>query len=302
MDIDDRFRGISVFMQTANAGSFTLAAERMGLTTSAVGKSIARLEVRLGTRLFHRSTRHLSLTDDGKGFLDSCLRASAELEAGRAALDSRKIAPVGRLRVDLPTVFGRQFVMPVLFDLTNRFSELELEVRFNNRMVNLIDEGVDLAIRIGELEDSSNLVARWLGQHKLVVCGSADYLRMHGIPASPDDLASHRCIAHGRGDITTPWFFARSDGSKDKYRVRGHLQFGNVDVIADAVRMERGLGQLPTWLVNDELASGTLVSVLDEYSTEGVPIHAVWPKVRHTMPKVRVVVDELVRHFAATMP
>lgn len=302
MDIDDRFRGISVFMHTAHAGSFTLAAERMGLTKSAVGKSIARLEKRLSVRLFHRTTRRLSLTREGEDFLDSCVRASKELEAARAALDSRKIAPSGRLRIDLPTVFGRQYVMPVLFDLTTRFPKLELEVTFNNRIVNPVDAGVDLAIRIGELEDSSFLSARLLGRHKPVVCCSAKYLLTHSVPACPDDLASHLCITQGRGDIATPWAFMSSGGSQEKRRVRGHLQFSNVDAIADAVRMERGLAQLPTWLIADELASGELVSVLDDYATDGVPIHAIWPRVLHPTPKIRVVVDELVRQFAATMP
>lgn len=167
----DNLGGITAFVTTAQQGSFTAAAEQLGLTKSAVGKSVSRLEARLGLTLFQRSTRRLSLTPDGEAFLSRCQQAIDILEQAEAELTSHVIHPSGRLRVDLPSAFGRQRVLPLLLAITQRYPELSLTVTFSERFVDLIEEGIDLVVRIGELADSSGLVARRLTTQKLVICG-----------------------------------------------------------------------------------------------------------------------------------
>ena len=302
MTTTERFNGIRAFVQAADAGSFTLAGERLGLSKSAVGKSIAQLEERLGVRLFRRTTRSLSLTDEGQVYYESCVRALTELKDAEALLASRGQAPSGRLRIDLPVVFGRRCVVPVLLGLASRYPELRLDVSFNNRRVDPIEEGFDLVVRIGHLEDSAGLVARRIGVQTMVVCGAPSYLQSRGRPNVVDDLSSHDCIIYNRSGRSNPWLFGGPDGDVRPHLVQGRFQFGSGDVIADAVLSGFGLAQLPTWLISEHLKSGDLEAVLTESSCEGWPIHALWPQVRHLAPKVRVVVDELVNRFVPVPP
>lgn len=299
---NSRLNGIRTFVQAAEAGSFTLAAEWLGLSKSAVGKSVAALEEALRVRLFHRTTRSLSLTTDGRFFYDSCVRALAELEAAETALASRRHAPSGRLRIELPVVFGRQCVMPLLLDISQRYPELSFDVSFSNRRVDLSDEGIDLVVRIGHLDDSTGLTARRLGVQTMVVCGAPSYFQARGRPTSLDDLAAHDCINYIYGGRPNPWLFLGKDNEMHAKNVRGRFGFGSGDVIADATRAGHCLAQLPTWLVADDLKSGRLEAVLTEFSADGFPIHALWPQVRHMAPKVRVVVDELVSRFLPVPP
>lgn len=201
----DHLGGITAFVATAQQGSFTAAAEKLGLTKSAIGKSVSRLENRLGLKLFQRSTRRLSLTPDGERFLASCQSAIDILEQAEAELTSHTCQPSGRLRVDLPAAFGRQRILPILLDITRRYPELALTVTFSERFVDLIDEGIDLVVRIGELSDSSGLVARRLTTQKLVICASPDYLFNHGEPVSIDDLNHHQCVVGFRRNQPVSW-------------------------------------------------------------------------------------------------
>ena len=210
--MSDRLNGISAFVEAAEAGSFALAAERMRLTRSAVGKSIARLEQRLGVRLFHRTTRSQSLTEDGQAYYERCVRALAELDAGAMALDSGKGEPIGRLRVSVPVLSGRHCVAPVLLALGRQYPRLAIEISFSDHVVDLVEEGYDLAVRIGNLPDSSTLVARRLGTQRMVICAAPSYLAEHGKPATVDELPEHAAIAYGRSGRIEPWRISNDAG------------------------------------------------------------------------------------------
>ena len=186
--MDDRFAGIREFVTTVDRGSFTAAAETLGVTGSAVGKSISRLEVRLGVQLLHRTTRRIDLTTAGETFLLTCRRILEDLDQTEAFLSTGHEQPIGRLRVDLPTTFGRRHIVPVLLSLTERYPRLVLAVTLQDRAVDVVGEGVDLAVRIGALDAYPDLVARKLGEQKLVICGAPAYLARRGEPLRRDDL------------------------------------------------------------------------------------------------------------------
>lgn len=297
-----RFEGIAAFVETAEAGSFTAAAQRLGLTRSAVGKSIARLEARLGTRLFHRTTRSLSLTDEGVRFRESCLRALAELDGAEASLAERSGEPAGRLRIEIPVLFGRQWILPLLLDLSARHPRLELDIGFSNRVADLTAEGIDLGVRIGELDDASGLVARRLGTQTTQLCAAPAYLERAGRPWTIDDLASHACIFERRRGGQSGWRLTDREGATRVVAVSSRLSLDRSDAVADAVVAGHGIGCLPGWLVGQALRAGTLETVLPDISSDALPIHALWPAQRPLPLKLRVVVDALVERFLPVAP
>jgi DNA-binding transcriptional LysR family regulator len=291
----DHLGGITAFVTTAQQGSFTAAAERLGLTKSAVGKSVGRLEARLGLKLFLRSTRRLSLTPDGERFLISCQNAMDILEQAEAELTSHICQPSGRLRVDLPAAFGRQRILPILLQITRRYPELALTVTFSERFVDLIEEGIDLVIRIGELADSSGLVARRLTTQKLVICASPDYLLYGGEPVSSEELSQHQCVVGFRRNQPLSWLLKENDGQISRYTPPPTHEFADGDAMLSATLAGCGLSQLPLWLVGKYLESGELKEVLVGHSGGEMPISALWPKNRQLLPKIRYVVDTLIK-------
>ncbi|OFC70992.1 LysR family transcriptional regulator [Alteromonas confluentis] len=290
---------ITAFVTTAKSGSFTAAGELLGLTKSAVGKSVARLEEHLGITLFHRTTRRLSLTPEGERYFESCQNALDILQHAEQELTSRIARPSGRLRVDLPAAFGRKRLLPVLLEIARRYPELTLTLSFSERFVDLIDEGIDLVVRIGELDDSSTLVARKLTTQKLVVVASKSYLNYHGIPETPDELSHHRTVVGFRRNQPVSWLLKNTAGVLSRITPPATHEFADGDAMLTAVLNDAGLSQLPLWLVGEHIASGELVTVLDNYAGGEMPINALWPKSRQLLPKIRYVVDELVARAAA---
>ena len=290
----ERFSGVLAFVQAAEAGSFALAAQRMGLSRSAVGKSIARLEERLGTRLFLRTTRQQSLTDDGQAFYERCVRALSELEAAEAALDSGRRAPTGRLRVSAPVMFGRHCAAPLLWELARQHPGLEVEVSFSDRVMDLIEDGYDLAVRVAPLADHAGLTARKLGVQEMVVCASPAYLKKHGRPSTLEDLEGHEAVVYGRNGVGKPWVFPDGAGGEKRVSVPSRLRFDDVETLADAATQGAGLAWLPCWLVAERVRAGELVVVLEKERRYGNEIFAVWPQNKHLPSKVRAAVDLLV--------
>lgn len=295
MRTTDNLGGITAFVTTAQLGSFTAAAERLGLTKSAVGKSVGRLEARLGLKLLHRSTRRLSLTPDGETFLARCQQAIDILAQAEAELTSHVVEPSGRLRVDLPSAFGRQRILPVLLSIVSQYPALTLTVTFSERFVDLIEEGIDLVVRIGELADSSGLVARRLTTQKLVVCAAPDYLQRHGEPSIPDDISEHHCVIGFRRHQPIYWLFKESSGQTVRLAPPATFEFADGDAMLAATLAGCGLSQLPRWLVREYLQRGELVEVLTENAGGEMPISVIWPQNRQPLPKVRYVIDELIR-------
>jgi DNA-binding transcriptional LysR family regulator len=294
MNQENRFDGIVEFAETARVGSFTAAATTLGITASAVGKSVTRLEARLGTKLIHRTTRSLTLTNDGERFLASCLHVLEELDGAESSLATGRSIPVGRVRIDLPGAFGRQHVLPVLIDLSARHPRLDLSVMFSERTVDIVAEGTDLAVRIGELRDDAGLAARRLGTQRLLICASPSYLAQQGEPHEPEELMQCDCITGWRGAQPTRWLMRTIDGRNAAQQVHVRHEFSDGEAMVEAVLAGCGLCQLPTWLIADHLKSGALVPVLAKYAGGEMPIHAVWAQSRYIQPKLRVLIDALV--------
>lgn len=292
--MSDRLNGIGAFVEAADAGSFALAAERLHLSRSAVGKSIARLEQRLGVKLFHRTTRSQSLTEDGQAYYERCVRALAELEAGTAVLNSGKREPIGRLRVSVPVLFGRHCVVPVLLALGRQHPQLAIEISFNDHVVDLVDEGYDLAVRIGSVPDSGTLVARPLGVQRMVVCAAPSYLASHGAPASVDDLSEHTAIVYGRSGRVFPWHLRDDAGREFSPPINPRLVFDDLQAITDAALAGAGIAWLPCWLMAKHARSGELELLLYGENVLAREIYAVWPQSHYLPLKTRMAIDALV--------
>lgn len=291
----ERFNGIRAFVQAVEAGSFSAAARQLGLSSSSVGKAVARLEQRLDARLFHRTTRSLSLTDEGLAFHDSCLRALGELDRAESALTQRRAVPSGRLRIALPVLYGRDRVMPVLLRLAASYPALSIDAVFSNRPVDFAEDAVDLAVRIGDLDDSATLAARRLGTQHQWVCAAPAYLARCGTPVAPEDLARHDCIGMLRDDRAEPWRFTPKAAGKAGHHVKiaARLRLSALEAVTAAAKAGMGLAQLPAWLVEDAVAAGELTRVLIEYEPDGLPVHAVWPATRQMTARLRAVIDAL---------
>ena len=290
----DSFQGVLTFVMAARSNSFTEAAGRLGISKSAVGKSIARLEERLGVQLFHRSTRRISLTADGDAYFIACSNALEEIGAAESGLGPGTREPSGRLRVDIPVAFGRRVVAPLLFEIADKYPALQLNMTFSDHLVDPIEEGIDLLVRFGELKDTSGLVARRLARQRWAICAAPSYLERFGVPDTLEDLNRHHCIVgHRRGQ---PLSWRVREGQKSvRYSPPTIHQIGDGEAMILAAVAGIGLCQMPRCLFKDDIDAGRLVEVLGGYEPEPVEVHAVWPKVSHLRPKVRYVVDELVR-------
>ncbi|MGP8308453.1 LysR family transcriptional regulator [Vibrio sp. YIC-376] len=290
---ETQFSGVVEYVETLKTGSFTAAGERLGLTGSAVGKSVTRLEQKLGTTLLHRTTRSLTPTPEGQRFFDGWVAILDEIESLESGVVAGSSQISGRLNIHLPAAFGRRHVMPVLSRLATQYPSLDMSVNFTERRINLIDEGVDLVVRIGTLEDDADLIARKLGSQRLVVCASPDYIERRGAPQLPAELTEHDCIIGSRRSSQPAWLFRQPNGESFSQVIRGRYDFSDGDAMIDATLNGMGLSQLPTWLVNEHLATGALVTVLDQWAGAEMPIHAVWPRSRYLKPRQRVVIDAL---------
>jgi len=301
----DRLDGIDVFVAAAEATSFAQAGQRLHLSRSAVGKSIARLEDRLGVRLFHRTTRQQSLTPEGATFYERCARVISELEVAEAEIQHGRSEPRGRLRVSVPVIFGRRIVAPILSKLTDRHPELDVHISFTDRLADLVEEGLDLAVRIGPLADSTTLAARRLGTITMAIGAAPAYIERYGRPETIDELEQHAGIAYERagtdGLTRTGWLVRDGGGEVREVTPRSRLRFDDVEAIADAAAQGLGIAYLPCWILNPYLESGALKLVMDGRSARTSEVHALWPKNRHLPSKTRVAVDALVGELPAAI-
>ncbi|AHG19571.1 LysR family transcriptional regulator [Chania multitudinisentens RB-25] len=297
----DRLSGISVFVTVVEAGSFALAANRLHLSRSAVGKTIARLEQRLGVRLFHRTTRSLNLTDDGVLFYERCLRALVEIRTAEALLENGKQQVSGRLRVSMPVLFGRLCIAPVLTTLAREHPGLELDLSFSDRVVNVVEEGFDLAIRNGPLPDSTGLVARRLGDNRMTLCAAPDYLARCGLPSNVEELVQHDAISYRRTGVIRSWLIPQADGTVREVIPKTRLLMDDLQAIADAAVAGFGIAWLPCWLIRESLLKGELRRVLSEIPGINFEMHAIWPQTPHLPLKVRLAVDALVSQLPSRM-
>ncbi len=303
--MSERLAGIEAFVAAVEAGNFALAAVRLQRTRSAVAKSVARLEARLGTRLFQRSTRSQSLTEDGQAYYERCRRALSELDAADAAVEAGRSTPRGRLRVTAPVLIGREMVAPLLLELAAAHPELSLEMVFSDSVVDLVDERIDLAIRSGPLADSSVLAARTLGRQWMGVYASPGYLARHPAPGDLEAMiatagSDHRFVGYSRDTGPHPWQFHGADGQVKSFHPPARVTFSGNSLEANKLAALAGMGlaRLPAWLVADAVRQGTLVRVFEEPMPYGYALQAVWPQARALPLKTRAAIDLL----ASRMP
>jgi DNA-binding transcriptional LysR family regulator len=281
------------FAQTARRGSFAAAARDLGSAPSTLAKSVARLEAQLGVKLFHRTTRQVSLTPDGERLFHRCERVLAEVEDLQAEAAGVRDAPSGTIRLDLPIVYGRRIVLPLLAQLLHRHPQLQLDLRLQDAYADLVRDGLDLAVRIGALQDS-RLVARRIDWQQLVCVASPAYLASRGTPMRLDELSRHDAVvfrlpSSGR---TRPWQL-REGRRAIELPMAHRVQVNDGEGMVEAALLGLGLMQIPDYMVADELARGTLVEVLSSRRPAPMPVYAVLPSTRLLPPRVRVVLDAL---------
>ncbi len=291
----DRLQAIEAFLAVAEHGGFSAAARALGTTKSTVSKRVRLLEERLGVRLLHRTTRKLALTGLGEVYRDDCRRLLAELADTEAMLLAHARNPRGRLRVSAPTSFGILHLGGFLAAFQERYPEIEIDLTLDDRFVDLVGDGYDLAIRIGRLEDSS-LKARRLGTAAARCVASPAYLARHGVPGHPRELAAHNCLRYLYRRRPEEWRFERG-GEVVTVRIQGTLAANNGDLLREAARAGLGIARLPAFLVDGELETGRLAGLLEEWGGEEVGIFAVHPAHRQASPALCAFLDALVARF-----
>lgn len=291
-----RWDGIDEFVQVVESGGFAAAARVLGISKASVSKRVRQLEDRLETRLLQRTTRRQSLTDAGEQFYRRCAQLGQELDELEASLSAAQEVPRGRLRVSVGASFAERYVAPACAEFAALYPEVRMELVFDNRVVDLVEEGYDLAIRYGELR-SSALVARRIAPRRLYVCASPEYLERHGAPLRPEDLRTHVCLV-GTSDH---WLFRGEEGER-RLRVSGRWRSNNGVALLAAARRGLGLAQLPDFYAEDDLAQGRLQAVLREWELGDVGVWAVYPHRRHLPLKVKLLVDMLAAQFEPSAP
>ena len=273
---------IVVFARVAQAGSFTAAARQLAMPKSTVSRKVAELEARLGARLLQRTTRKLGLTDAGRLYQAHAERIVAEIEAGSQAVGRTQSAPRGTLRVTAPLAFG--MLGPIVAAYLVRHPDVQVELTCTDRALDLVDDGLDVAVRAGQLADSS-LVARSLGAFRYVLVAAPRYCKRHGTPRAPADLARHACLTFGAGASPRVWRL-HAGGKQAEVRVTPRLSVNDFDMLRDAARAGVGIASLADFTCSDDLAQGKLRRVLPEWRSSETPVHALYPTARQLSPKV----------------
>lgn len=293
----DRFLAMKAFATVVEQGSFARAAEKLGLSVSACSRQVADLEAHLGTRLLHRTTRRLSLTESGALFNERCLDLLGALEEAEREASSSTSQAKGTLRISCSINFGVRHLAPAVGDFLAANPDVKLDVSLADRYVDLVEEGYDLAIRIGQVS-TPTLIARRLGDTRLVPCASPDYLRRHGTPRTPADLAAHACLTYEYLAMRNVWRFRDRRGREQSVRVSGPMHANNGDLLAAAAIAGIGVAMEPDFIVADDLAEGRLLALLPDYEPPSASIFAVYPSRRHLSAKVRVFVEFLATRFS----
>jgi len=282
-----QWEGITEFVYVAEQESFTEAAKRIGISTAQVSRQVSALEKRLRIQLLYRTTRKVTLTEEGRIFYQHCRSVLDGLDAAKRAITNLQTKPQGKIKLTAPVAYGEKQILPLVNNFALQHSDVEVDAYLTNRQVDLVDEGYDLAIRIGKLSDST-MMAKKLSKRTNYVCASPDYIGKYGIPHSISELSKHRCL------LGTPdhWRFSKL-GKEVSVRMTGRLRYNNGYSLTDAALKGLGIVQLPDYYVEPYLASGDLISVLDHNRAPDERIWALYPHNRHLSPKIRLLVDYL---------
>ena len=293
----DRLDAMRLFIRVAELGSFSAVAHQLGAARSVVTRQIAALESHLGTKLLARSTRRLSLTSAGTAYLEKCREILNLVEIAETGLAEERQTPRGSIRLSLPLVYSLRYLAPLLLEFSRLYPEVELDMDFSDRRTNLIQEGIDLAVRITPRLEPGDITRR-LGSARMVVLASTDYLATHGEPQHPAELIDHQCLGYTAGPSSQRWSFL-VDGRLESFAIRPRLLANNGDVLLKAAVAGLGIAQQPTFIADELLQSGELREILKDYPLPELGIYAVLPGNRHIPHRLRVLIDFLVERLGA---
>jgi len=290
----DRMTSIATFAKIAETGGFAAAARKLGVSPSTVTTQIHDLEDRLGVRLLNRSTRKVSLTDIGRAYYERCMHILADMDEADSAIHAMHAKPSGTLHLNV-SISIPFFVAPVIAEFTSLYPDVKVSMTMSDRMVDLVEEGIDLAITTMPVPNS-NLVMRRVGSFRLLVCGSPDYFAHHGVPREPDDLVNHNCMKYTFSSWGSEWRFKSPEGQRAVH-VAGNMEANSVNALRLAAALGQGLILVPDFLARNDIKSGKLVSVLSEFCCPEMPINAVYPHRHHLSTNVRSFLDLATKHF-----
>lgn len=292
----NRFENMDTFIRVVEAGGISGAADRAGIAKSAVSRRLKELEEHLGVQLFHRTTRRMNLTDTGRVYYHQCVRILEDVLEAELATSQAHGTLKGKLKVALPSTFGLMHMGPAINDFLQEHPQVEFELDFNDRSVDLMQEGFDLAIRIAILPDSS-LIARRLAPIQHVLCASPAYLEKHGTPQTLEELVNHRCLVYSLIRDSEHWIFSSPNGEAEKIKIPPYLKASSGEFLRCAAVDGLGIVQLPSFIVYEEIKQGKLVALLSEHMRSDLNAYAIYPQTRHLSQRVRAFVDFLVERF-----
>ncbi|PKB91548.1 transcriptional regulator [Ewingella americana] len=288
----NKLQAMEVFVQVVDTGGFTRASENLKLPKATVSTLIQSLEASLSVKLLNRTTRHVSVTADGAAYYERCIRILSEVRDAEDSVGRNRLSPAGRLRVDAPTGLASTVIIPALPEFFARYPDIQLELGCSDRQVDLVEEGVDCAIRGGRRLADSRLVSRRVGTMNYVTCASPAYLEQYGRPMHPNDLVNHRCVNYfsARTGKVFDWYFTQNE-QRLQVTLSSHMAVSDSYAYTAAGLSGLGIIQMADFLMAEMIAEGRLMSILDDWSNEPLPIHVVYPQNRHLSAKVRVFVD-----------
>lgn len=292
---------IAVFVEVVKAGSFTTAAHELGLSRSVISKYITRLEQRLGVRLLNRTTRRLSLTEAGQRFFQQSQSALIQLENAEGEIHAMQAKPQGLLRISAPSSFGIIHLAPLIPLFQQIYPDLNLDLSISDKLIDIVDEGIDIAIRIGELPDST-LIAKHIAPCRYAVCASPNYFKQHAKPNTPEDLTQHSCLLFQFWNAPNQWQFLSKDNQFINVKVRGEVVSNNSLALREIMLSGGGISIAPTFLVGADITNGRLLPVLSDYHIKPVSIYAVYPHRQYLTAKVRAFLEFLSTHIQADAP
>ena len=295
----DRFEDLQAFVAVVDTGSFTAAADRLDGNKSAISRRISALGERLGVQLLRRTTRTLNLTDTGRSFYERSVQILADLDEAESAVAQQHGELRGRLRVSLPLSFGIRHMGSPIAAFNREHPQVSFDLELSDRRVDLLQEGMDLAIRIGALADSS-LIARRLFESRIIACASPAYLEAHGAPASPEDLSDHTCLIYSYVDDIGAWTWRDADGERRIVRVQSAMQANSGDLLCDVAKAGNGIVLQPTFIAHRAVCRGELIPILTDVNWQSVTAYAVYPPARHLSYRVRRFIDFLADYFKGT--
>ncbi|MBB1440045.1 LysR family transcriptional regulator [Shewanella sp. SG41-4] len=295
----DSLDGLKTVIAVVETGSFTTASERLMISKALVSKYVGEVEDKLGVRLFNRTTRRLALTDAGKTYYERALPLVEEYEELLDSVTGEQSAPKGKLKISVPVTFGEMQLSPVINKFLTTYSDIQVNIQLTDRRIDMLEEGVDVVIRIGGVDDS-NMVARQINTYPLILCASPAYLNQHGYPKTPNDITSHSCIVDSNFRIGKQWPLVSPNGTVESIEVTSRIAANSPRAVMEIAKSGGGIALIPEFIVQDTLAQGLLLEVLPGYTTLEFGLFAIFPHRRYLSKKIRCFIDFMIDEFSSS--